>query len=122
MRVLKPLRQRLTAGMELANSPRYESSLASPGSPAQAVLMKHELISLQEVRKEAMSRKRSDDARSDAQAGGKQAKRGKCCMVGKGRTVAGSEMTTYKCMQCGGKAGAFFHAFCFARRHKCSLH
>ena len=84
MRVLKPLRRRLTAGMELANSPRYESSLASPGSPAQAVLMEHELVSTQEVRKEVMAQKRASDARSDAQAGGKRAKRGTCCMVGKG--------------------------------------
>ena len=119
MRELKPLRQRKTTGMELFNSPRYEGSLGSPGDPAHAALMEHEFISLQEVRVELMASKRSREDKN--KAGGASARRGPCCRVGKGCTVAGSEKVMFKCMQCGGKQGAFYHATCFARQHTCSL-
>ena len=118
MRVLKPLRQRKTAGMELLNSPRYEASLASPGSPAQAALMEHELISTQEVRMEVMAAKRSREHKT--KAGGASQKR-HLLPGGQGLHGGGLRRTMFKCMQCGGKAGGFYHAICFARKHKCSL-
>jgi hypothetical protein len=105
--------------MELFGSPRYEASLGSPVSPAHAALMEHELISTQEVRMEAMAGKRSRDDK--AKAGGYRAKRGKCCLVGKGCTVSGDPRTKFICLQCGGKTGAFYHALCFHLKHKCSL-
>ena len=117
--MLPSLRKRKTAGMELFGSPRYEASLGSPASPAHAALMEHELMSTQEVRMEVMAGKRSREHK--AKAGGVSAKRGICCLVGKGCTVSGSQKTMFKCLQCGGKTGAFYHASCFHLKHKCSL-
>ena len=119
IRVLTSLRKRKLAGMELLSSPRYDASLGSPASPAQAALMEHELISTQEVRLEVMAGKRSRELKE--KAGGARAKRGVCCLVGKGCLVTGSGRTHFKCLQCGGKAGSYYHAFCFARQHTCSL-
>ena len=108
--VAKPLRRRLSAGMQMGVSGLFRNQLIDPSSCGeQARRPQHELIDMHRVAAQAAQHQ-----------GGTGRVRANTSICAYADCREETKRAKYKCLQCKGGEGSFYHVSCFFKCHQCT--